>query len=696
MTFIRKGEPYPYNLDRPPPPAQHPPSTDTNPQETSETSPVDASASSTTLPDQQQSSETQSQMALTNGSTSDLDKLFSKLIPAASPAPTTPNHKVTLETLFASASPTPLSNLVTPPSTTANKGLALLDTIFASATPPPGPLPAPTPPSSHHVSSEPFPPPPSVPPSTRLAYASAHPHSDVSSEHDPQPEPSESPSSPSRHAAAQLIHSPQPANSQLPQILTQDVISALLGMPPSRTSSVASSHRRYEGDVESSDDPHEADSPIEERPLAHTNRARKHELGDVTPRPPLRGFASSEKVLPAHPSSLPSHHSAPSVLPTAATSAPPVPSSGPAPTTGLTAPAVPAAPAPRAGTSPAPRVLVPFHEESSLWPYPRAPLDDRDDIVELDFADTSALSDVDAFERRRQNGKKGAKMSKRDRAKEREDIERSWDVPGSTVIPDREVGLLHPAVGRPSTVSPSPRPGAVNAKQPNSASALMNNPAPSSAGGQAATAPLCGNNKSKAVKSKYIPNGPNAQASVPPATTQANGATIAAIVEAVRNHDHPNGNSSASLPTTTADRNEFVREVLALIHVRRRSSGYLWLFFIRIIFDASIDRSLIRGPTLDGISCAGLAYVSVRYLRWPAYRDCGCCNLYCLPLSRSFRSFRSYTPPAFPCARCTEIPVSMYSRTMYHTCTDMPRYIRCSISGWMGAPTREHLNLAVD
>jgi hypothetical protein len=82
------------------------------------------------------------------------------------------------------------------------------------------------------------------------------------------------------------------------------------------------------------------------------------------------------------------------------------------------------------GTSPAPRALVPFHAESSLWPYPRAPLDDRDDIVELDFADTSALSDVDAFERRRQHGR-NAKHSKKDKAKEREEIERSWDTPGN-------------------------------------------------------------------------------------------------------------------------------------------------------------------------------------------------------------------------------------------------------------------------
>jgi len=193
----------------------------------------------------------------------------------------------TLETLFASASAcaTSTSTSNASPRTTASKGLALLDTTFASATPSRRQRPV-----AHHVSTEPFPPPPSVPPSTRLAYATAHLRSHISSE----PESSDPPSPTSCHAAAQLIHSPQPTNSQLPQILTQGVISALLGMPPSRTSSVASS--RYEGDIESSDDLHKADSPVNERPQTHASRTRKHELGDVTPRPPLRGFASSEKV----------------------------------------------------------------------------------------------------------------------------------------------------------------------------------------------------------------------------------------------------------------------------------------------------------------------------------------------------------------------------------------------------------------
>ena len=73
--------------------------------------------------------------------------------------------------------------------------------------------------------------------------------------------------------------------------------------------------------------------------------------------------------------------------------------SEPYPTIAVDTPAT-VVPAPHIGTSPAPRALVPFHVESSLWPYSRAPLDDCNDIVELDFADTSALSDVDAFERR--------------------------------------------------------------------------------------------------------------------------------------------------------------------------------------------------------------------------------------------------------------------------------------------------------
>ena len=87
----------------------------------------------------------------------------------------------------------------------------------------------------------------------------------------------------------------------------------------------------------------------------------------------------------------------PSVLPIAASSLPPfVPApSGAAPIVAAAA-AAPAVPTPRVGLSCAFYALVLFHEDSSLWPYLRAPLNDCDDIVELDLADTSALSDVDA------------------------------------------------------------------------------------------------------------------------------------------------------------------------------------------------------------------------------------------------------------------------------------------------------------
>jgi len=173
-------------------------------------------------------------------------------------------------------------------------------------------------PLAHHVSTELLPPPPSVPPSTRLVYATARLRDDISSS---EPESSDSPSPASCHAAAHLIHSPQLTNSQLPQILTQDVISTLICMPPCRTGSVVSSHCRYKGDIKSSDDLHEA-CLLNERPLMLASRTRQHELGDVMPRPPLRVFASSEKVLPNPAALLPTHHSAPSVLPNAASSVP--------------------------------------------------------------------------------------------------------------------------------------------------------------------------------------------------------------------------------------------------------------------------------------------------------------------------------------------------------------------------------------
>ena len=342
-------------------------------------------------------------------------------------------------------------------------------------------------------------------------------------------------------------------------------------MPPSRTSSVASSHRRYEGDVESSDDLHEADSPIDERPKPHANRNKKHELGDVTPRPPLRGFASSEKVMPNSGPTLSSHHSAPAVLPPAATSS--APQSVPAVPVPVPVPEDPSLPtpaavtvtdAPRTGAALAPRALVPFHADSTLWPYPRAPLDDRDDIVELDFADTSALSDVDAFERQRQNGKNGAKHSKRDRAKEREEIERSWDVPSDaqrisstnanpSAAPAQIRLLQTPSRTGVSSTRATPSPN--NLKANHSTPPIKSTPE--------ATASAPSSDKSKS-RPNSVANGPKVQVPVTAAAEAlAKPAAATAIVEAMRGR--VNGSEQAA---PTADRTEFVREVLTLIHVR--------------------------------------------------------------------------------------------------------------------------------
>jgi len=191
---------------------------------------------------------------------------------------------------------------------------------------------------------------------------------------------------------------------------------------------------------------------------------------------------------------------APSILPIAAASVSPfvLAPSEPARVVAAAAPApapAPAVPAPHVGTPPASRALSPFHEDSSLWPYLCASLDDCDDIVELDFANTSALSDVNAFECRRRCGRNDAKHSKTNRARERNEIERSWDMRGNSITPDLDPGLSHaPAIsGRPSqlqahlavggargsaaaSLSPHSQSGAgscVNPSQPNNSASVL-------------------------------------------------------------------------------------------------------------------------------------------------------------------------------------------------------------------------------
>lgn len=145
-------------------------------------------------------------------------------------------------------------------------------------------------------------------------------------------------------------------------------------------------------------------------------------------------------------------------------------------------------------------------------------------MVELDFADTSALSDPNVFQEREQAGKnakgKGKKENKKkgkkeradEREREREQIEKSWDVP----VP----------------VPPSPPP------------------------------PVVVNGKGKApVKASSLPlaNGPKAS---------VNQDVVKASIISTLSFQNAN--------MAGMSRNEFVREVLTLIHTDKNFVDELW------------------------------------------------------------------------------------------------------------------------
>lgn len=513
-------EQYRYGPDRPPPPPNSHPAQKPIADERTEQTPPNVTAGM-----------------------SEIDKLFAKLTPSgASSGATLSNSttpapsgaaKLTLNDLFASASipPTPSatnvnnshdnvdtrdpsrpSSFLDHPSSSvpqSTSGLALLSSIFASATP----VDNVTSQSSntthvnvksstahipntianyatHDSSASPFPAPPSAPPSIRLSFADAQMTLNTGSDgYNGQ-----------QNSQAYEIHSPKPTSSTLPQILTQDVISSLLGIPSqssSRASSSSSWHSqsqplRYEGDVESGDENDSAYITDSYRGHVAVNGAvdgssslsSTNVLGDVTPRPPLRGFSGDatpteiatppSHTLSPHPTFSPpagsSRSNAPSLLASTSSSSTVTvthapndsyqshsrPSSRAVQGTNTTSSASPAlshtsqtrSTGSRTNTplnaQSNGRLLVPFHQDTPLWPYPRAPLDDRDgtgdesDVVELDFADTSALSDMAAFDRRvQEKEKKGSKKTQkksrkereRENEKERAEIEKSWDAP---------------------------------------------------------------------------------------------------------------------------------------------------------------------------------------------------------------------------------------------------------------------------
>ena len=353
---------------------------------------------------------------------SEIDKLFSKLSPESlrCPAPVPVKNGlqgITHDGLLAVAGSgqNPPTNAFTsttisqtqPASapTNTNRSLALLDSIFASATPhyngPNGVGPSQTP------------------------------------------------------ATTLQILSPQPTPSAVPQVLNQNVISSLLGLAPSPGGSVSSSctsatAHRYEGDNESEGGSEEIEYPNSDvnsilaeatrNMISSSFQGKRPPIpsfsfpdcsediqttpriqGDVTPRPALKGMPSSpsnQAKEDLKTGGIKNYHTPANV------------------------PQVPSVKIDK--TKPAPgatRKLVPFEPDSELWPYPRQPLDDRasddDGILELDFTETSALSDINAFLSKQKvganatngTGTNGKKKKKEKNKEDREQIEKSWDDP---------------------------------------------------------------------------------------------------------------------------------------------------------------------------------------------------------------------------------------------------------------------------
>ncbi|PFH49375.1 hypothetical protein AMATHDRAFT_63340 [Amanita thiersii Skay4041] len=506
---------------------------------------------------------------------SDLDKLFLKLSTnSVSALPTTstnssapPTSGMTVDSLFAalsgpssSAQPTPTHNNpnILPAQTTSNKTASLLNSIFASATPPP---------SNGHLS----------------------------------------------------IYSPTPTTSTAPHVLSQDVLSNLLGLPHSRSASVASmssnrssnttsarshsSSREGDDEEESNDDAASMITSASERaPKRHgntngaysdggysesstvlddqaesgpelqpTTASAVHPLlteaaegllrgsdrslrgtyghgrggvtGDVTPRPPVpRGSTTN-----VHPS-IPRMNSTSRLqssqriyrgdkaegrvsVPPPATVAPPVEfTSSTSTVRGSMSQSFqfPQQRGHRTSTSGSSthsngtlnhRPLVPFSADSELWPYSQASpalSNSKDEpgegeILELDFEETSALSDMNAFKKALEKGKERSRgklntsagssvdlqygsdlgingnarrKTRKEREaeriqREREQIENSWDTPVPVSNPPSSIPLDMSinSVSNPRSPTPSSKKNVavINGTQPQVHRQAVNN-----------------------------------------------------------------------------------------------------------------------------------------------------------------------------------------------------------------------------
>lgn len=436
---------------------------------------------------------------------------------------------------------------VPPPSSSAvsapTRGLALLDTIFASATPPP-----PRAASRAGIST--------IPPQRTASQSTLHNHRIPSHPNPPQPFPPT--------ALSQDLHilSPKPTSTALPQVLNQEVISTLLGLPPSRASSV-----RYEGDNEASDDgasePGSLTASIPQLSLPTTcigdyegGKPGARILGDVTPRPALRGFGSnisqvSDLLTAARIEQQNTHVDTTSSHSTKSTIT--VPSDSEFTPTIFAQPRVNSTSISSTSKNPPkPRPLVPFETDSELWPYPRAPLIETDsDVIELDFADTSALSDPDAFAKHTAKGKK-SRRSKKDQQKEREEIEKSWDIPA----PIR--------VASPISLPPTGMPSMPNGKA------------------KRAAQPECTNNT--------VPKPAHTSAPADTPKININGAQ-SALLSSLASQDDADRLRNLS-------RKDFVTEVLSLIYVRYpfHLPSFTFPLFAQSAFVITDEQAIRRRP----------------------------------------------------------------------------------------------------
>lgn len=373
------------------------------------------------------------------------------------------------------------------------------------------------------------------------------------------------------------IYAPNPSTSP-PQVLNQNVLSTLLGIPPpTRTASAAStvsisavSHpSSREGDNE---DDGESDSPntifSREDNFGSVSSRARHDLlstlgltgprqgavhGDVTPRPPLNSLQRLESTS----SSVTARHAS-------------------------TAGNDKQAAASHANAKPrANRTLVPFEPDSELWPYSRVPAqdnssdaDDSSGIVELNFEETSLLSDPAAFDKVVKNQKgaprgnhvnghethhasegpdnrkgKKNKRNKKNDAREREEIEKSWDVPpspASTTGSSQAAGSFHapfsPSMSEDAHPIPEMKTPTMSAKM--TLSSVNGH-------GNGAAAPAKGKGKAANGKSPVTINGHS--------TTVDSNTALGSMLAAMEMQPYP---------IERMGKTDFTREVLTLINVR--------------------------------------------------------------------------------------------------------------------------------